>query len=225
MEQMNMSSSKAALTNAFHQPVSGFQYRQLVIPTAPIPAAEEEEIPQEPSVTMTEEAFRSHVAAERAAAASEMETRLRQEYEQKAARESRKISEAIRNFEEARKQYFSRVEAEVVQLALSISAKILHRESQVDPLLVTALVQIALGQLKEGSAATIRVRPEEAGRWRDHFATLPLKLSIVITEDASLEPGDCLLDTEMGTVNFGLDVQLKEVEKGFFDVLAQRPQV
>ena len=94
-----------------------------------------------------------------------------------------------------------------------------------DPLLVTALVQIALGQLKEGSAATIRVRPEEAGRWRDHFATLPLKLSIVITEDASLEPGDCLLDTEMGTVNFGLDVQLKEVEKGFFDVLAQRPQV
>jgi flagellar assembly protein FliH len=31
------------------------------------------------------------------------------------------------------------------------------------------------------------------------------------------------LETELGTTNFGLDTQLKEVEQGFFDLLALRP--
>jgi flagellar assembly protein FliH len=47
---------------------------------------------------------------------------------------------------------------------------------------------------------------------------------VSIVEDAQLEPRDCILETELGTVNFNVEVQLKEVEKGFFDVLAQRPQ-
>jgi hypothetical protein len=29
----------------------------------------------------------------------------------------------------------------------------------------------------------------------------------------------------MGMVNFSLDAQLKEVERGFFDVLAQKPKI
>jgi flagellar assembly protein FliH len=32
-----------------------------------------------------------------------------------------------------------------------------------------------------------------------------------------------VLETELGTANFGLDSQLKEVEQGFFDLLALRP--
>ena len=217
-----MSSSKTALTRPFIMPASGFQYRQLNALVTPL--AEDEELPREPEITLTEEAFRNRIAAERASAVAEFEGRLRQDYEQKSAREAAKIADTIRNFEGDRKQYFARVETEVVQLALSIAAKILHREAQVDPLLVAALVQIALGQLKEGAAASIRVRPEEAKRWQNHFASLALKLSVTVTEDAGLQPGDCILETEMGTVNFGLNVQLKEVERGFFDVLAQRPQ-
>jgi flagellar assembly protein FliH len=32
-----------------------------------------------------------------------------------------------------------------------------------------------------------------------------------------------VLETELGSANFGLDTQLKEVEQGFFDLLALRP--
>ena len=44
-----------------------------------------------------------------------------------------------------------------------------------------------------------------------------------MTEDAQLSDQDCVLETELGTANFGLDAQLKEVEQGFFDLLALRP--
>jgi len=42
--------------------------------------------------------------------------------------------------------------------------------------------------------------------------------------DASLEPGRCLLETELGSTDLTLETQLKEIEQGFFDLLAQRPK-
>ena len=92
-------------------------------------------------------------------------------------------------------------------------------------MLLTAIVHLALGQLKEGSAASIRVRPDEADRWRKYIDSEPLKPVVTIIEDFGLERGDCFLEAELGKVNFSLDAQLKEVERGFFDVLAQKPKV
>jgi flagellar assembly protein FliH len=135
-----------------------------------------------------------------------------------------RVTKALESFAQSRMEYFAGVEVEVVQLALAITRKILHRETQIDPLLVAALVQIALGQLKDGSTVTLNVVPSEVARWQKHFNGLVSKLNISIVEDASLDPGDCVLQTELGTANFGIDSQLKEVEQGFFDVLARRPQ-
>ena len=49
--------------------------------------------------------------------------------------------------------------------------------------------------------------------------------TIEVVEDAHLTPIDCILETELGSANFSIDAQLKEVEQGFFDLLAQRPEV
>jgi len=216
-----MSSNKGTSNRFASRLISQFQYRQLMSADQ---VEEEEPEPEVPVVTMTEDEFRSRLAAERASAAAEVEARLRHQYEDRIKVETARISETLERFQQSRREYFSKVEAEVVQLALSIAGKILHREAQVDPLLVTATVQIALGQLKEGSAATIRVRPQESKRWKDYFASADLKTSVTIVEDTELQPGDCMLETEIGNVNFSLNAQLKEVERGFFDVIAQRPQ-
>jgi flagellar assembly protein FliH len=45
-----------------------------------------------------------------------------------------------------------------------------------------------------------------------------------VVEDLTLEPKACVLETELGSANLGLDAQLKEVEQGFFDLLARRPE-
>lgn len=222
-------SLRGALRSSLHRvPVAEFHYRQMIPPPAP-PASEmnEEKMAQdmqEPLVQMTEACFLERLTQERAAGFADAEASLRYELQQQSEQEKTKISTAIADFEQTRKVYFARVETEVVQLALTIAGKILHRESQVDRLLVAALVQIALGQLREGAAATIRLRPEDADPWRTHFAAAALSVAVKVVEDAELAAGDCVLETEMGTVNFSLDAQLKEVERGFLDVLAQRPQ-
>jgi flagellar assembly protein FliH len=42
--------------------------------------------------------------------------------------------------------------------------------------------------------------------------------------DATLGPGRCMLETELGSTDLTLETQLKEIEQGFFDLLAQRPR-
>jgi flagellar assembly protein FliH len=156
-------------------------------------------------------------------AANETEQRLRREYEQKLLAARAPIAAAVKSFEEQRDQYYARVEAEIVQLALSIAAKILHRESQVDPMLVAALVRLAMENMREGSSVTIRVSPGKGESWRQYFAGVTNASHIEIAEDPQLTSQDCIVETELGSANFGLEKQLKEVEQGFFDLLALRP--
>ena len=212
-------------------PVTSFQYRELTSALPPVqrlrpnaaPVREPEE--RKPvEVEMTRGELEALLAAARTEAAAAAETRLRAELDMKLGAEAARITAAIDGFERERKGYFARVEGEVVRLALSIAAKILHREAQVDPMLVAALVQIAVNQLRENTAVTIRVAPANAAQWRERFAAAPQWAAVAVTEDADLAPGDCVLETELGSANFSLAAQLKEVEQGFFDILAQTPR-
>lgn len=174
-------------------------------------------------VELSQEEFAERIKKERADAALQAELRLRQEYELKLKAVRTPIEAAISDFEAQRSEYYARVESEVVQLTLAIAAKILHREAQVDPMLVAALVRVAVEKLREGSAVTIRVGPGRASLWREYFAGQSDSTRVQVIEDAALSQYDCMLETELGVVNFGLDAQLKEVERGFFDLMALRP--
>lgn len=174
-------------------------------------------------VEQSEAELAARVARERADAARETEQMLRKEYEQKLIGARAPIAAAITGFEQQRDQYFAKVEAEAVQLALAIAAKILHREAQVDSLLVAALVRIAMENMREGSSVTIRVSAGKGAAWKQYFANATSASHVEIAEDAQLTDNDCLVETELGSANFGLDAQLKEVEQGFFDLLALRP--
>jgi flagellar assembly protein FliH len=172
---------------------------------------------------MSEADFVARIRQERADAVAQIEQKLRQELEQKVQAAQAPIVATLKEFVEQREDYFARVEAEVVQLALSIAAKILHREAQVDPMLVATLVRMAVEKMREGSSVTVRVNPRRAAAWKKYFGAFPNMARVEVAEDAKLSEHDCLLETELGTANFGLDTQLKEVEQGFFDLLALRP--
>ena len=153
----------------------------------------------------------------------EVEKRLRTEYEIKLQAARAPIARMAEEFEAQKGTYFGRIEAEVIQLSLAIARKILHREAQVDPMLVAALVRIALEKMREGSSVTIRVGPGCGSNWRAYFAGVPSLTEVEVVEDTHLTDLDCVVDTELGSANFGLDAQMKEVEQGFFDLLALRP--
>lgn len=154
----------------------------------------------------------------------EGENRVQARLEQAVAAERQAMSDAVNEFARQRDAYYQRVESEVVQLALSIARKILHREAQMDSLLLAGVARVALEKVKEGTKVTLRVPAAKAASFREYFAQQKdLRLMPEIVEDPALSGDHCTLQTDMGCTALGIEEQLKEVEQNFFDLLAQRP--
>lgn len=137
---------------------------------------------------------------------------------------AKQVSELIENSRQEREQYFEQVEREVVGLALAIAARILRREAQMDPLLLTGAVRVVLGQLAATTTVRLKVPPEEVGLWTENLSLLPnLAIRPEVKAGKGMQLGDCMIETEMGSVDLGVRAQLGEIERGFFDGAARAP--
>jgi len=162
--------------------------------------------------------------AARAQGREEGQAEVRKTCEEQRVRERASLAAALAQFTRDRADYFQKVEAEVVQLALSIARKILHREAQLDPLLLAGIVRVALEKIDGATGVVLRIPPHDAADWRRYLTTHlePADLPEIV-EDPAQSPDCCTLETAMGTASVGLEVQFKEIEQGLMDLLAARP--
>jgi flagellar biosynthesis/type III secretory pathway protein FliH len=128
------------------------------------------------------------------------------------------IERLVASFAAERDHYLQTIEHEVVKLSLAVAARILRREAQMDPLLLTGAVRVALGQLAKSTTVRLRVPPGEFDLWKESIALLPnltVKPQVMLGDGMLL--GDCMVETELGSVDLGVRAQLSEIERGFFD--------
>jgi flagellar assembly protein FliH len=159
----------------------------------------------------------------RAEATVEAEKQVRAECELSLAAQTEKIRMWLTAFDTERRRYFNKAEEEVVHLALAIAAKVLHRESQVDPFLLRAMVKVSLEKLQGGSVAHLHVARADVESWQGYAHELTKALQVEVVADDQVPTGGCVLRAEMSTMDFSIGTQLKDIEKAFFDLLAQRP--
>ena len=161
----------------------------------------------------------------RYAAQKEGEERAHAFFEEQLIGIRNNVRTTLDDFAAERKKYYTQVEAELVKLAMAIAQKILHREIQMDPLVLAGIARVMIDKLEDATQVILRIHPVHVAQWREYFArgkdpgTVP-----TITEDPSLTPDSCILQTSLGTTELGIDTQLKEIEKGFADLLSHRPR-
>jgi len=171
-------------------------------------------------VLLKEESVRMEMARAEAQAEARLEGERR--LEERIAEERAAVLKACEDFRRERARYFAGVETEVVKLALAIAARVLHREANLDPLLLTGVVRIALEKVAEDSTTVLRVQANAIEMWREVFVE-GQESSLKIVADERLDAGECVLDTNVGRVELGVSAQLEEIERGFFDLMQQRP--
>ena len=91
-------------------------------------------------------------------------------------------------------------EPELVRLSLAVARRILRRELSVDPEALLGLVKAGLERIESADVHRVRVHPE-------HAAVL-----------ARLLEGAVIFETSRGSLDTGLETQLKEIERGFVDL-------
>jgi flagellar assembly protein FliH len=203
--------------------------RQRVVETAPFAYAESDVSSGDLSNTTdaaqaAEERIRRQHAEAFEQGRQSAQQQFRSEFDSGIAKHREQISQAIHAFALERQNYYRRIEAEVVQLALAIARKILHREVQIDPQALAGIVRVTLEKLDTGTRVNLHVHPLEAAAWRHYFASQMEDVPAPeVHEDPAVPAGECRIDTSLGSTEVGLESQLKEIETGLLDLLAERP--
>lgn len=134
------------------------------------------------------------------------------------------MTQLVEQFEQQRNSYMQEVEQEVVKLALAVAARILRREAQMDPLLLTGAVRVALGQVAGSTEVRLRVPQAELDLWKESIALLPnLAIKPKVIAGEGLRIGDCTIETKLGSADLGIRSQLAEIERGFFGSAREAP--
>jgi flagellar assembly protein FliH len=189
----------------------------------PEPAAESVDNPvppPEPTEPLPDpaEVLEARIEQERRAITAQ----ARQEAEREIQNARAAIADAIEQFTQQRHEYFRQAEAEIVSLALAISRRLIHRESQIDPRLLAGLVRHELEQLDAATSVRLLVSPDTLSYWNEAVSTIPRTLELA--SDKALSPGDARIETALGSTTVSFESELKEIERGFFDLLSRRPE-
>ena len=150
---------------------------------------------------------------------------VRAEVDRELASVRESLALAIQQFEAEREDYYHSVENHVVNLALAIARKILHREAQIDPLLLAGAVRVALEKVSSATLIRLHVHPDQVQTWKEFLdRQTDIGQKPEILGDAATAEGQCRIESSIGTADLSLENQITEIERGFFDLLAQRPQ-
>ena len=137
---------------------------------------------------------------------------------ERQANERQFAIELATRFGEERDRFFHRAEQEVVKLALAVASRVLRREAQADPLLLTGAVRVALGQLSDSTETRLRVPAGDLDLWLETVAHLPgLAFKPAVVADDTMQAGDCLIESAMGSADLGTGAQLLEIDRSLFD--------
>jgi flagellar assembly protein FliH len=110
-------------------------------------------------------------------------------------------------------------EADLLKLSIAIARRVLHRELTVDPDSIGGLIRVAMEKLESRELYRVRTHPSQEEAVRRALARFAEARQMEVVADASLQCGDVLFETPQGALDASIEMQLREVERGFADRL------
>jgi flagellar assembly protein FliH len=129
----------------------------------------------------------------------------------------RRLGETVQELTVLRAQMIQRTERQVVQLAMAIAERMIHREITLDRGLLCGMARVALERLGEQASATIRLHPDDfAAVSAAHAADWPNE-QIKVVPDPMVSRGGCLVQSDFGFLEVDVAAQFRELSRALFD--------
>lgn len=126
------------------------------------------------------------------------------------AEERERLLSTVRDITALRRQVLGAAEHDVMQLAVGMARRVLHREVQLDPDILLSMAHVALGRLGDRPVATIRLHPEDLATINQQ-AVIPEGVTLVA--DQEVPRGGCRIVSSSGEIDLGVDAQMTELSR------------
>lgn len=123
-----------------------------------------------------------------------------------------RLKQTIEELQSLRAEMIHKTERQVVQLAIAMAKRIVHREISLDPELLSAMARVALDRLGDAASATIRLHPDDYAATAGANGDVRTDSSVVrVVADPVVRRGGCLVQSEFGLIDVSADAQIQEL--------------
>lgn len=168
------------------------------------------------------------LAAAREEAAEEMRLQCEKETQILCAEERERVLDACVDFKASSERYFRQIEREVVELSLEVAKRILQREVSADALALESAVKGVLASLSDATETVLHVPVDAVAGWRDSssgresLGKTAGGPAFLIQGEPTMSVGQCRLETRLGSVDLGVQSQLRSIREDFLEMLNAR---
>ncbi len=129
----------------------------------------------------------------------------------------------------ARRKIIKDAESEILRLALKVAEQIIRSEVSLHRDVCLNIVAEAISRISDREQIIIKVNRddvEHVKKYKDRISSLVDGVkSLTILEDGSVEPGGCIIETNLGYVDARISTKIKAIEEAFSKVKRSEPDV
>ncbi len=181
----------------------------------PVPVEGVSERGEQENVDRAAECYARGFAEGKKAGSQEVWDQVRDLYQQLQTVANQVVSEQRRLVRQA--------EPTLIKLVMAVVRRVLHRELNGNGDYVEAMVREALRLVHDSTRVVIRLHPEDAALLREKTQKLSAEVAdleaLELKDDPHVSRGGCLVETELGTIDARLEVQLEEIARELEDSL------
>lgn len=191
---------------------------------SPPPPVEPSPEPFIPENMVTEEELAEQVRQAHTQGVEEGAARGKEEFASACA----SAAAAARDLLNLREKVLRESEEDLLRLSVAIAEKIIRRQITLDRGIVENIIVEALDCVSQREQLTVRLNPADHAFLKDCstelLADLISERKATLLPDEEVPPSGCIVETEMGSVDAGIESQLEEIANRLFDARLSRDE-
>lgn len=196
--------------------------RLTVAPQPPVPT-QEDAAPSSPPAPPEPPAESPPVAS--AAVNASMEQLVATALEAVQSQRAQVLGSALDSLRMQSERLAEQARSDALEVGFQVARRILEMEISASPAALFSLIRAALKRVGDSRKVTVRLSPPDHARVEAAGGTgagaFLSVAQIQLVVDATLEPGDCLVETDFGTVDGRLSTRLTELRRAVDQELAE----
>jgi flagellar assembly protein FliH len=173
--------------------------------TAPVLTPMAAPTSQAPAASVEQESYaKGFVQGEKAGAAAA---------QQETAALAKKLATTLDDLMRVRNEMIRHTEKQMVQLALAIARRVVHREVSLDANLLVTMMRVALERVSDAARVTVRLNPTDHQSVASSQAGAVASTQVTLTADPRIPRGGCRVESEYGDIDAGVDAQIQEIAR------------
>jgi flagellar assembly protein FliH len=133
--------------------------------------------------------------------------------QQETAALAKKLATTLDDLMRVRNEMIRHTEKQMVQLALTIARRVVHREVSIDANLLVTMMRVALERVSDAARVTVRLNPVDHQSVISGQAGAAASEQVTLTADGRIPRGGCRVESEYGEIDAGVDAQIQEIAR------------